>query len=93
MAESNQKDFSRRALMLKEESNQANSLHHTHLINEHDAANKLGLKVATLRRWRWEGRRLPFYKIGHAVRYDPVEIEKFIEVSRRTSTSDVGDTV
>lgn len=60
------------------------------LINEYQAAKILGLKVATLRRWRWAGKPPPFLKIGAAVRYDPNELSAFKEAARRTSTSDTG---
>jgi len=65
----------------------------TGLLNEHKAAQALGLKVATLRRWRWAGKPPRFLKIGSAVRYDPAELSVFIEAARRTSTSDTGGTV
>ncbi len=57
------------------------------LIDEREAAHLLGLKVSTLRRWRWQGRELEFFKIGHAVRYDPDVVNAYIEARRRTSTS------
>ncbi len=57
------------------------------LIAEREAARQLGLKVSTLRRWRWQGRELEFIKIGNAVRYEPAEIRRYIEARRRTSTS------
>jgi len=60
------------------------------LINETEAAKILGLKVATLRRWRWAGKPPPYLKIGSAVRYDPVELSAFKEAARRTSTSETG---
>ena len=60
------------------------------LMRENEAAARLGLKVATLRRWRWSCRGPPFVKIGAAVRYDPDDIEAFIEAGRRSSTSDPG---
>ena len=60
------------------------------LLKESEAAAKLNVKVATLRRWRWVGRPPRFLKIGGAVRYDPVDLEAFIEAGRRTSTSDAG---
>ena len=63
------------------------------LLNEHEAAYALGLKVATLRRWRWAGKPPRFLKIGAAVRYDPEELADFIEAGRRTSTSDTGGTI
>ncbi|SUS06059.1 hypothetical protein DF3PB_2360005 [uncultured Defluviicoccus sp.] len=40
------------------------------LLTEQQAADLVGLKVATLRRWRWQGRALEFVKIGAAVRYE-----------------------
>ncbi len=58
------------------------------LLNETEAANRLGLSVKTLRRWRWAGRPPAFVKIGFAVRYDPKVIAALIEAGRRTSTSD-----
>ncbi len=58
------------------------------LINEQKAADRLGVSVATLRRWRWSGNGPGFVKIGRAVRYDPADLQAFIEAGRRTSTSD-----
>ena len=60
------------------------------LIDEKEAAFRLGLKVATLRRWRWAGKPPNFLKIGSAVRYDPEVLAAFREACQRTSTSDVG---
>jgi len=60
------------------------------LINETVTAGILGVKVTTLRRWRWSGDGPGFVKIGTAVRYDPIELQKFIESCRRTSTTDAG---
>lgn len=58
------------------------------LLNEREAAERLGLAVATLRRWRWAGRGPAHLKIGSAVRYDPAELNRFLSTARRTSTSD-----
>ncbi len=60
------------------------------LLNEHEAARILGLKVATLRRWRWAGKPPVFRKINSAVRYHPADISALIDAGRRTSTSDTG---
>jgi hypothetical protein len=60
------------------------------LLTEVETANILHIEVATLRRWRWAGNPPRFLKIGAAVRYDPAELQEFIECSRRSSTSDVG---
>ena len=61
------------------------------LVNEHRAAEILGLKVSTLRRWRWAGNGPEFVKIGAAVRYDLAVLQAFIAAGRRRSTSDTGD--
>ncbi len=37
---------------------------------EHEAAAYLGLSVHTLRKDRTGARRIPFYRIGSAIRYD-----------------------
>ncbi len=63
------------------------------LLTETEAAALLGLKVATLRRWRWAGKGPRFLKIGGAVRYDPADLEAFMRDARRTSTSDDGTAV
>lgn len=60
------------------------------LMNEREAAKRLGLRVSTLRRWRWAGKGPSFLKIGGAVRYDLAVLDAFIEASRRSSTSDPG---
>jgi len=39
-------------------------------VDEHGAAEWLGLSVHTLRKDRREGMRIPFYRIGAAIRYD-----------------------
>jgi Helix-turn-helix domain len=60
------------------------------LVSETEAARLLGLKVKTLRRWRWAGKGPGFIKLGSAVRYRPADLDGFITASQRTSTSDVG---
>ena len=57
------------------------------LINEHEAAALLNVKVATLRRWRWAGKPPKFVKIGASVRYEPSELAKLISEARRSSTT------
>lgn len=61
------------------------------LVNERKAAERLGIKVCTIRRWHWSGDGPPFIKVGAAVRYDVVDLEAFIDAGRRTSTSDRGE--
>ena len=60
------------------------------LLTEKEAADYLNVAPATLRRWRWASRPPRFVKIGAAVRYDPADLEAFIEAGRRTSTTDPG---
>ncbi len=60
------------------------------LLNEREAARRLGLRIATLRRWRWAGKGPRFLKLCGAVRYDPADLDTFIGEARRTSTSDDG---
>jgi hypothetical protein len=52
------------------------------LVDEHETAARLGLTVATLRRWRWARRGLPWVKVGSAVRYQPDDINSFINDGR-----------
>ena len=61
------------------------------LLDEQKVADRLGLSVKTLRRWRWAGHPPEFIKIGRAVRYDPEVIEALIAAGRRVSTSDPGE--
>lgn len=60
------------------------------LVNEHEAAKLLGLRVTTLRRWRWAGRGPAYRKIGGAVRYHLADLSAFADAGRRQSTSDPG---
>jgi hypothetical protein len=54
------------------------------LLDEHETAERLGLSVKTLRRWRWLKRGLPWVRVGAAVRYAPTDITAFIEANRQT---------
>lgn len=63
----------------------------TRLITETEAAEILGLKPATLRRWRWGGGGPEFVRVGaRAVRYHPDVLAAFIADGVCTSTSDAG---
>lgn len=55
-----------------------------------EASNILGLSARTLQKWRLQGNGPRFVKLGHAVRYDPVELDRFIDGARRRSTSEAG---
>lgn len=60
------------------------------LLNERDASKILCLSVRTLQKWRLCGRGPSFLKLGHAVRYERAELERFLGDARRASTSDPG---
>ncbi|GAB6907256.1 conserved hypothetical protein [Desulfosarcina cetonica] len=49
------------------------------LLTEKQVAEKLSLHVQTLRNWRFHRRDLPYLKVGSAVRYDPDDVEKWLE--------------
>ena len=51
-------------------------------LTESDAATRLGLKVATLRAWRHQGRGPAYVRLGRAVRYLPVDIEEYLSSNR-----------
>ena len=60
------------------------------LINEKQAAEKIGLSVHWLRRKRWSGGGIPFIKVsdGGAVRYRVADIEAYVDARLRKSTSE-----
>jgi Helix-turn-helix domain len=45
-------------------------------LTESDAAIRLGLKVATLRAWRHQGRGPAFVRLGRAIRYLAGDIDE-----------------
>ena len=54
----------------------------TEPLTESDAACRLGLKVATLRAWRHQGRGPAFVRLGRAIRYIPADIDEFLAANR-----------
>jgi predicted DNA-binding transcriptional regulator AlpA len=60
------------------------------LLREAEAARRLGTSVRTLQKWRCNGKGPRFVRLSRAVRYDPADLDAFIAVGRRTSTSDPG---
>jgi predicted DNA-binding transcriptional regulator AlpA len=69
--------------------NNASALHTTETTPEHEqrgftdveAARRLGVSVATVRRWRLTGAGPVFRKFGGCVRYFNSDIEQFINAS------------
>lgn len=55
-----------------------------------DTAARLSMKPQTLAKMRWSGDSPPFVKIGRRVFYDDAEVDSWIALRRRRSTSDPG---
>lgn len=51
-------------------------------MTESEAAARLGLKVATLRAWRHQGRGPAYVRLGRAIRYLPVDVDEFLNSNR-----------
>jgi Helix-turn-helix domain len=60
----------------------------TGLVDERRAAEILGLRVSTLRRWRYSGDGPEYIKLNSAVRYDPQTLAEFADAGRRRSTTE-----
>lgn len=54
------------------------------LLTVRDAARYLAVSVSTLYGWVWQ-RRIPFVKIGRALRFDVRDLERFVEENRQAS--------
>ena len=52
------------------------------LLTVQEAARFLAVSVSTLYGWVWQ-RRIPFVKIGRALRFDPRDLEAFIEANKQ----------
>lgn len=59
-------------------------------LSNREAADYLGLKAATLNKWRVFGDGPPFIKVGHLVRYRKADLDAFLQSRLRRSTSDSG---
>lgn len=53
-----------------------------------EAAEFLGVATQTLARWRVEGGKVPFVRLGRAVAYDICDLRAFAESTKRLSTTD-----
>ena len=54
------------------------------LLTETEVATRLEVTKPCLRRWRHEGRGLPYVRVGRLVRYEPQAVEEFIALNRQT---------
>ncbi len=60
----------------------------TELLTPEEVAEITALSVQTLAQWRSQKRGIPYLKIGRAVRYDPAEVQAYLERCR-VSVSDL----
>ena len=52
------------------------------LFTVQEAAQYLAVSTSTLYGWVWQ-RRIPFVKIGRALRFDPRDLEAFVEANKQ----------
>lgn len=58
------------------------------LENQDQVAARLGLNPNTLANWRVRGLGPRFCRVGRAIRYDPADVEAWIEHQKVQSTSE-----
>lgn len=51
------------------------------LMTVKEAARYLSVSVSTLYGWVWQ-RRIPFIKMGRALRFDRIDLEHFVQANR-----------
>jgi len=51
------------------------------LMTVQEAADYLAISVSTLYGWAWQ-RKVPFVKVGRALRFDATDLEKFVRCNR-----------
>ncbi|WP_295389102.1 helix-turn-helix domain-containing protein [uncultured Thiodictyon sp.] len=56
------------------------------LRDEVQEAERLSISRRTLQTWRLRGGGPPFVKIGSAVRYDPAQVDAWLDEHTRTNT-------
>ncbi len=52
------------------------------LLTAEEVAGITGLSLETLAQWRSQRRGIPYLKIGRAVRYDPTDVQVYLEGCR-----------
>jgi excisionase family DNA binding protein len=53
----------------------------TTLMTVKEASQFLSISVSTLYGWAWQ-RRIPFVKVGRALRFDRIDLQKFLQAHR-----------
>lgn len=59
-------------------------------VTETEAATRLGLKVATLRAWRHQGKGPAYVRLGRAIRYLAIDLDDFLHSNRHAARSPEG---
>jgi len=57
------------------------------LMTVQEAAHFLSVSVSTLYGWAWQ-RRIPFVKVGRALRFDKADLEQFVRANRFEARTD-----
>ena len=52
------------------------------LLTPQEVAALTGLSLETLAQWRSQARGIPYLKLGRAVRYDPADVQAYLEGCR-----------
>lgn len=55
------------------------------ILNGEELSKELGITVQTLMKWREKG-RIPYFKIGSAIRYDLNKVLETLEVKKKGAT-------
>lgn len=70
-------------------SNHQSDLAKKERLNNEEAAKYLGLKAATLNKWRVYGEGPPFIKVGRLVRYRRADLDAYLSGRLVRSTSEL----
>lgn len=60
------------------------------LLDTAEAAKRLDVKPQTLKDWRHAGRGPRYIKLGRSVRYDPADIDAYVDAHRVTPPRMIG---
>jgi len=55
-------------------------------LRPNEAAAYLGIRPQTLARWRCEGGKIPWVRLGRAVVYDLADLDAFADANKRLCT-------
>jgi len=75
-------------MMIREKQIDSETVEKGRLLTIREAAQYLAVSVSTLYGWVWQ-RRIPFVKIGRALRFDPHDLTAFIEANKQVPRKEV----